>query len=73
MGAVGRLEILQLVPKIMRGTHPGDRRLRLLRARRVVIESAEPLLVEADGEIAFQEARRLEIDLLPAALRVIAW
>lgn len=70
--AVSRLEILRLVPKIMRGTHAGDRRLRLLRAKRVVIESAEPLLVEADGEIAFQDARRLEIDLLPAALRVIA-
>ena len=70
--AVGRLKILQLVPKIMRGTHAGDARLRLVRAKRVTIESEIPLLVEADGEIAFQDARRLEIDLLPAALRVFA-
>lgn len=69
--AVGRLEILQLVPKIMRGTHAGDRRLRLTRARRIVIESAEPLLVEADGEIAFTGARRLEIGILPGALPVL--
>lgn len=70
--AVGRLEILQLVPKILRGAHAGDPRLRLVRAKRVTIESDEPLLLEADGEIAFEDARRLEIDLLPAALRVFA-
>jgi diacylglycerol kinase (ATP) len=69
---VGRLEILGLVPKIMRGAHRGHPRLRLARARRVLIESDEPLLVEADGEIAFEAARRLEIEILPGALRVIA-
>ena len=68
--AVGRLEILQLVPKILRGSHAGHPRLRLLRAKRVTIASDDPLLVEADGEIAFQDARRLEIGLMPGALRV---
>jgi diacylglycerol kinase (ATP) len=66
-----RLEILGLVPRIMRGTHGGDPRLRLARARRVVIESDAPLLVEADGEIAFEDAHRLEIEVLPGALRVL--
>lgn len=70
--ALGRLQILGLVPKIMRGSHGGDPRLRLLRARRVAIESEAPLLVEADGEIAFDAARRLEICVLPGALRVLA-
>jgi diacylglycerol kinase (ATP) len=70
--AVGRLEILQLVPKILRGAHAGDPRLRLVRARRLTIESAEPLLVEADGEIAFEGARDLQIEALPGALRVFA-
>jgi diacylglycerol kinase (ATP) len=69
---IGRLRILGLVPKIMRGAHGGDPRLKLLRARRVTIESDTPLLVEADGEIAFEGARRLEIEVLPEALRVIA-
>lgn len=68
---VGRLEILGLVPGIMRGTHAGDPRLRLARAKHVLIESAAPLLVEADGEIVFEDARRLEIDVLPGALRVL--
>jgi len=72
VGAVGRLEILQLVPKIMRGSHAGDARLRMVRAKRVTIESNVALLVEADGEIAYEQARRLEIDLLPSALRVFA-
>ena len=70
--ALGRLEILQLVPKILRSTHGGEARLRFARAKRVTIESEVPLLVEADGEIAFLDARRLNIDLLPAALRVFA-
>lgn len=70
--ALGRLAILGLVPKILRGAHAGDPRLRLLRARRVTIESDTPLLVEADGEIAFDGARRLEIEVLPAALRVVS-
>lgn len=69
---VGRLEILGLVPRIMRGAHAGDPRLKLLRARSVLIESDAPLLVEADGEIAFEDARRLEIEVLPGALRVLA-
>jgi diacylglycerol kinase (ATP) len=68
---VGRLEILALVPKVLRGAHAGHPRLRLARARRVAIDSVEPLLVEADGEIAFEDARRLEIEVLPGALRVL--
>jgi YegS/Rv2252/BmrU family lipid kinase len=70
--AVGRLEILQLVPKILRGAHAGDPRLRMVRAQRLSIESAEPLLVEADGEIVFEGATRLQIHVLPAALQVFA-
>jgi diacylglycerol kinase family enzyme len=71
-GRVGRARILALVPKLMRGTHCGEPDLRLLRARRVVIESDAPLVVEADGEIAFDRARRLEIEVLPGALPVFA-
>ena len=68
---VGRLEILGIVPKILRGTHTGDPRLRLVRVRRVAIESHSQFLVEADGEIAFDDARRLEVEVLPGSLRVL--
>jgi len=37
-----------------------------------VIESQEPLLVETDGEIAFEGAHRLDIEIQPGALRVLA-
>ena len=69
---VGRLEILGLVPMIMRGTHGSDPRLKISRIKRIEIQSEAPLLVEPDGEIAFAAARRLEIELLPGALRVLA-
>ena len=70
--AVGRLEILQLVPKILRGSHAGHPRLRLARAKRVTIESDDALLVEADGEIAFHDVHTFEVAVQPGALRVFA-
>lgn len=70
--ALGRAEILALVPKILRGMHVGDPRLRLARARRVLIESDEPLEFEADGELPVAPARRIAIELLPGALAVLA-
>ena len=69
---VSRLTILRLVPKILRGAHGGDPALRLMRARRVVIESPEPLVVEADGELPFEAAHRIEVEVLPRRLAVIA-
>ena len=68
---VSRLTILRLVPKIMRGVHGGDPALKLLRARRVVIESRAPLVVEADGELPFEAAHRVEVEVLPGRLTVI--
>jgi YegS/Rv2252/BmrU family lipid kinase len=70
--AVGRLEILALVPRILRGTHAGHPRLRLARARRVLIESETPLEFEMDGELPPAPARRLAVEVLPAALPVLA-
>jgi diacylglycerol kinase (ATP) len=72
VNAIGRAAILGLVPKILRGAHGGDPALRLMRARRVVIESPEPLVVEADGELPFEAAHRIEVEVLPRRLAVIA-
>jgi YegS/Rv2252/BmrU family lipid kinase len=69
--AVSRLTILRLIPKIMRGTHTHEPVLRLFQARRVSIESHEPLVVEADGEFPYTQAHRLQVDILPKKLRVI--
>lgn len=68
---VGRLTVLGLIPRIMKGTHTTHPAVEMLHASRVVIDSREPLVVEADGEIPFVEAHHLEIELLPRKLCVI--
>ena len=68
---VGRLTILRLVPKFMRGTHTDDPVLWMARARHIVIDSETPLVVETDGEIPYRAARHLEVQILDRRLRVI--
>lgn len=70
--ALGRLAILGLIPKITKGRHVGDTRLRIVRARRVQIQSAQPFIVEVDGEMPFAPLRRLQVDVLPGRLTVVA-
>jgi len=68
---VGRLKILRLIPKIMKGTHINEPILSNYRARRVVIKSQHSLVVEADGEIPYPQTRYLEVQILDKKLRVI--
>ncbi|MDX1377036.1 MAG: diacylglycerol kinase family protein, partial [Burkholderiales bacterium] len=70
--ALGRAAILALVPRVMRGSHTTHPRVRMLRARRVRLESEVPIPIEADGELPFPAARRVAVSLLPGALRVLA-
>jgi YegS/Rv2252/BmrU family lipid kinase len=69
--AVGRLGILGLVPLIMLGRHAGHSRIRFARAKRVLIEASEPLDLELDGELPLPPAKRIAIEILPGALRVM--
>lgn len=69
--ALGRIAILGLVPRIMRGSHATHPRVRMLRGRRVVFESDTPMAVEADGELPFAAARRVAVSVLPGVLNVI--
>lgn len=68
---LGRVAILGLIPKITKGAHLGDPRLRVVQARRVLLESLESFAVEVDGELAFEPLRRLRVELLPARLTVV--
>jgi YegS/Rv2252/BmrU family lipid kinase len=68
---VGRFTIMRLIPKLMRGTHTNEPVVSMFQARRVLIESEEPLIVETDGEIPFLETHRLELSILHKRLRVI--
>lgn len=68
---LGRAGILALLPKVMKGTHIGDPRVKSAQSARVVIESRAPLAFETDGEISFNGATRLEIQLLPKRLQIL--
>ncbi|HEV2147631.1 MAG TPA: diacylglycerol kinase family protein [Longimicrobiaceae bacterium] len=69
--ALGTLGILDLLPRVMRGTHVGRPRVRMLRARRIRVTSPDPLPVHADGEILSEAAHELEIKVLPGRLTVL--
>ena len=68
---VSRLKILGLVPHFMKGTHVDKPNVRMLQSTHVVIESPDPMIAHADGEMICTDAHRIECEILPARLRVI--
>jgi diacylglycerol kinase (ATP) len=68
---LGRLGILRLLPEVMRGTHVDKEPVTMARAKRVILDSPDPLPVHADGEIIYTDAHHLEIEIIPRRLRVI--
>jgi len=54
----------------MRGTHIDKEPITMARARRVIIDSADPLPVQADGEILASRVTHMELEILPQRLRV---
>src|SRR5699024_515541 len=69
---LGRLRILGLLPRVLRGRHLDDEAVTTLQSRRAVIESEVPLPLHLDGEVVDNEATRLDITLLPRTLEVCA-
>lgn len=69
--ALGRRGILKIIPQLMKGTHMNHPIILWRKAKKVTIESPDPMIIEADGELPFLEARRLDIEILPRRLRVI--
>lgn len=68
---LGRLGILRLLPEVMRGTHVDKEPVTMALAKRVVLDSPDPLPVHADGEIIYTDAHHLEVEIIPRRLRVI--
>lgn len=71
-GNLSRLQILKLVPHVLRGTHLGLPHVRFLRSRKLTVESKTPLIVHADGEMLEDDTCVLEMEVLPGRLPVIA-
>lgn len=69
LGGVSRREVLALFPKLFKGTHVADARVRVARGREVRIElaSSSPLL--GDGEIYGETP--VMVTALPRSLRVL--
>jgi diacylglycerol kinase family enzyme len=68
---IGRLKGIVSLPLLYRGTHGRLREVEFARARRVEIEAAEPVGLEADGELAGTTPAVFHIE--PKALEVIDW
>jgi YegS/Rv2252/BmrU family lipid kinase len=69
-GELGRLGILMVIPRFMRGTHVTHSEVQMKRARRVSVESSVPLVVHQEGENFSTDARALEFSVVPGALRL---
>lgn len=67
---VNRLQIIGLVPKLMRGTHINARQVKHHRVRKVHIHASEPVPAHMDGEIA-PMGTEFEIEILPGALELL--
>jgi len=72
--ALSRFEVLRLLPRLALFGPPADNpKVRLGRCRQVRLHSAAPLIVHVDGEFFCRpedDIRELDIEILPAALRV---
>ncbi|HSU13898.1 diacylglycerol kinase family protein [Longimicrobium sp.] len=68
---LSRMRILGFLPRTLRGTHVGASCVHMRLARRVRITSDTPLPVHADGEILYEDAREMEIEIVPGILRLL--
>ncbi len=68
---LSRVGILQIIPQLMKGTHLKHPAVIFKTAKKVLIESPDPLIMEADGEMPFKGSRRMLIEIVPKKLRVI--
>ena len=71
IGDVSRTLGIRSLPMLYRGTHGRLNQVEFGRARRVEIDSEQPIGVEADGELVGNTPAVFEI--LPGALQVIDW
>lgn len=70
-GPLTRRRILRLAPSVIRGTHEGAPEATFTDCRSFRIRLERPRPVESDGEIRYQAATDLDIEILPNALRLL--
>jgi diacylglycerol kinase (ATP) len=70
LGDLSKLELIANVPRVYKGTHLTHPKVANYKVREVAVESAERLLVQADGELVGQSPASFR--MVPGVLRVIA-
>jgi diacylglycerol kinase (ATP) len=68
-GNLTRFELLKIWPRLYRGTHLRHPQVQERKAPSLTIESDEPLLIEADGEILGESPASFAV--IPAALSIV--
>jgi diacylglycerol kinase (ATP) len=69
VGKLTRLQFLRIFPSVYKGTHLSDKRVSVVRAKRVTID-ADAVVAYADGERV--GPLPLDIEVVPGALRVLS-
>jgi diacylglycerol kinase (ATP) len=69
IGDFGKLELLKDFPKVYKGTHVSLPKVSIKKATNVAIESTEPMLVYADGELLGECP--VEFGVVPRALSIV--
>lgn len=71
---LSRVRILQLLPKVMQGTHIRERDVTLKQTTRLVIDADRALPIHTDGELFAPyelDVRHVEITLMPQAVQIM--
>jgi YegS/Rv2252/BmrU family lipid kinase len=70
LGDIHKMELLQVFPRVYKGTHITHPKVRMEKAKRVTIECDRRMLLQADGELLGEGPVTFQV--LPAALTVVA-
>jgi diacylglycerol kinase (ATP) len=65
------IKALSLIPKLVKGTHCGEKKISILRSKKFSIKSKYPFLLHSDGEVVSSDAIRADIELEKEKLSVI--
>jgi diacylglycerol kinase family enzyme len=68
---MGRLAILRLAPRVLRGSHLGHPKVWYARSAAITLTSREPLPLQADGELIDAAAARVRAAVVAGGLRVV--
>ena len=68
---ISRVEMLRLIPSVLRGTHLEHPKIHFARAAEVEVSLKEPTLAHVDGEM-LPPTRNFHARVLPRALRVLS-